>query len=505
MKRIKAYILLSMSIILLNSCNQWLEVTPQGDAKADDLLTTTEGFNSALAGVYYMMIKTDMYNGDMTYGALDVLAQYWNISNDNHRLSKFADYDYENITIKSTINGWWTKYYTAISQCNQILEAIEENKGNIKTPEIFEGELLAFRAFLHLQVYRLFGPVVQNDSDLDQPAISYRTTYDNVAKEFKTCREVLTLAKEDLKKALELLNNDPIKDGHKRDDFNKSQLAYNNLLINRAARFNYFGVMGLLARTEQLLLNQSETDGAFYWANRILQEVEDNYSIGLALKDDVDSDTESSRDLMYSSEVICSFYVNNLYSTAGAIFRLGDFEVVPNTALDISEADYDNLVNYVYGRTPDGSGTDYRLNHWFKQSGSVFPFQKYKEPSDLGTIYEVSYPEIAIYRLSEVYYTLCEAKIGIDNAKALEYLNTLRTARGLANIDEAEKDDVATFLMRERKKEFIGEGRMFFTYKRLFSNIEVSDSKTIAASKTIFELPIPEDEYTFGPNDKPNN
>jgi hypothetical protein len=506
MKNIYKTIILLIFALGLSSCNDWLDVMPQGDAKADNLLTNTQGYNSALGGVYYQLIQSDMYAGNMSFTAIDAMAQYWNINSNNHEMYYFTQYDYENLKIKYQINNWWKNYYVGIAQCNQILKTLEGNREQIDTPELFEAELLTLRAFMHLQLYRLFGPVVQNDSDLDQTAISYRTKYDNIATKFMTCREVLNKAKKDLTKALGLFKNDPIKSNHKRNDYNVSRLNYNNILLNRTARMNYYTVLGLLGRVEQLILNQSETDGALYWANRLIEEVKSNKSIYLAVKSDVSGDSNETRDLMYSSEIVSSFYINNLYEKAGTIFGLPDYTTKVNQHIIISEQDFANFVKFVYGRIPDGSGKDYRLNYWFnRNSGNQYPFQKYKKPINLGTTYPISYPEIAIYRLSEAYYTKCEALIGINDIEALNTLNIVRSARGLEKLPNSEAGNVMEYLMRERRKEFIGEGRMFFIYKRLFKDIEISEGKTIRASKAIFELPIPKDEFTYGPNNQGNN
>ncbi|MDQ2177172.1 RagB/SusD family nutrient uptake outer membrane protein [Marinifilum sp. D714] len=508
MKQILTFITIFSCFLLLTSCNDWLDVTPQGDAEAEELLSTTAGVNSAVAGLYYNLIQTNSHAGDLSFGTLDVLAQYYEVSDVNHQDYYFAQYDYNNIRVKSRINSWWKNYYLSVAQANQILSELDNNSGNIDTPELFEGELLALRAFIHLQVYQLFGPVVQNQADLEQKAIPYRYEFNELPTEFLTCEQVLTNAKNDLLKALELLENDPIRKGHKRLDNNESMLAYNNILANRVGRLNYFAVMGMLVRVEQLLLNQSETDGAFYWANRIVKETESgDQNIAFTTKEEVEGSGPGARDLLYSSEIIFSLHINNLYKVAGKKFSLPGYNGKQGLMLTVNSASFDNFVNYVYGREPDGAGTDYRLNYWFNQNSgsSNFPFQKYREPEDQNKIYKISYPEVAVLRLSEIYYAMCESKINVDNVKALEYLNEVRTKRGLPELDNSEADNVAIYLMRERRKEFMGDGRTFLINKRLFTNIEASSSLNIEASKAIFELPIPEDEFTYGPEEKSSN
>ena len=59
------------------------------------------------------------------------------------------------------------------------------------------------------------------------------------------------------------------------------------------------------------------------------------------------------------------------------------------------------------------------------------------------------------------------------------------------------------YLMREMRKDFIGEGRMFHTYKRLYKEFYVKQGVIVTPSDDIYVFPIPEDEYEFSPNDKP--
>ncbi|MCT4589356.1 MAG: RagB/SusD family nutrient uptake outer membrane protein [Carboxylicivirga sp.] len=491
--------------LLMSSCNDWLDVTPQGEARADDILSNTPGVNSALAGIYYRLIDSKLHGSDLSYGTIDAMAQYYTVDNNVHEDYYLVQFDYENLTARARIDDWWSGYYVAIGQCNQVYDGIQNYRSNIDRADLFEGELLALRAFMHMQVYQLFGPVVQSDADLDQKAIPYRIKFDNVTTPFLSCREVLQNAKEDLTKALELLENDPIKGGHKRDNFNLSDVSYNNILDNRVSRVNYYAVMGLLMRVNQLMLNQSEADGSFYWANQLVTELEDSPArIFLAEQEDVSSGDDDANDLNYSSEVIFALFDNNLFKNAGDKFSLPGFNSSSKKSYTINESDFNNFVTYVYGREPDGAGTDYRLKYWFNQNTgtTLYPFQKYREPVDRGTVYEISYPEVAVLRLSEVYYAMCEAKVDVDNVKALEYLNTLRSHRGLPDLEETEAVNVATYLMRERRKEFMGDGRTFFINKRMYADIEASSAVTIPASKAIFELPIPEDEFVYGPEDK---
>lgn len=148
-----------------------------------------------------------------------------------------------------------------------------------------------------------------------------------------------------------------------------------------------------------------------------------------------------------------------------------------------------------------------RLRFWFgkpSNGGSYYIFSKLEETSYPGTIRLPYYPEIPILRLAEVYYVACETMIGKDNVKALGYLNDVRESRNLARLNGSYgNDEIMEFLMREMRKDFIGEGRMFMIYKRLYKEFYVKQGVIIAPTKDKYIFPIPDDEYEFSPNESP--
>ena len=77
-----------MFIVLLfifSSCTNWLDV--QLDNKVDDskLFSSAEGFKEALAGVYSNMSKRNLYGRTLTMEYVDVLAKYYNASNNTYQ------------------------------------------------------------------------------------------------------------------------------------------------------------------------------------------------------------------------------------------------------------------------------------------------------------------------------------------------------------------------------------------------------------------------------------
>ena len=106
-------------------------------------------------------------------------------------------------------------------------------------------------------------------------------------------------------------------------------------------------------------------------------------------------------------------------------------------------------------------------------------------------------PGINLIRIPELYYILAESVYDEDKSKALMYLNQVVTARGLRPLPLAAIADKPGFekvLVNEIVKEFWGEGRIFFTYKRFHLNMEGVDGKVHKASDEVYILPVPENE-----------
>ena len=98
-KLINKSIILSL-VVALTACNDWLNVSPKTDMKAEDLFSTEAGFRDALIGVYALMATSNLYGKNLSYGYLDVLAQYYTSPRSNtstgyeHNLKNSASYNY---------------------------------------------------------------------------------------------------------------------------------------------------------------------------------------------------------------------------------------------------------------------------------------------------------------------------------------------------------------------------------------------------------------------------
>lgn len=98
-----------------------------------------------------------------------------------------------------------------------------------------------------------------------------------------------------------------------------------------------------------------------------------------------------------------------------------------------------------------------------------------------------------------MYYIAAEALVSKDSiAQAVAYLNEVRTNRNISNPlqENLSAADVQNEIYKEYRKEMVGEGQLFFYYKRMgYTSIPGS---AVSASDNVYVLPMPDNEIEFG-------
>ena len=125
---------------------------------------------------------------------------------------------------------------------------------------------------------------------------------------------------------------------------------------------------------------------------------------------------------------------------------------------------------------------------------------------------------ICIIRLSEVYLNAAEAglKKGTDLEEAQGYLNDIISRR---TTDTSQQVSTETFtldrILKERRKELVGEGEVFYDYLRNglaierkgswhLETLKASNAQKIEATDLRIALPIPQSEIDANPNIQQN-
>lgn len=473
----KKYVFIIWGFLLLNftSCNNWLDVELDNKVEDSKLFSTAEGFEEALAGVYSSMSKNAMYGRYLTMEYIDALAQYYTSVNSSYE--DWVDYDYEINSSANIISNIWSNFYSNIAQINCILEWSDKNASVLSETERnqIRGEALGLRAYLHFDLYRLFAPDVKRTPNTD--GIPYNKEFNVSVPPMYTTEETIQLVINDLLDAEQCLQNDPINDVvpyEFRTTTEQGEVidaAAKNEADKYIARINLYGVKAMLARAYQA---RGEYDKAIKKA----QEVIDCGKFRLLEFNSVDQ-SEALTDLTFSDEHIFALRNNTLSDNAQTLFQ----DNSTSTGItELTRLPFAN-VSTLYQSNND----DVRYSKWFNLGSFV------KFLPDSTNVFPQKMPMI---KLSEMYLLIAECCYNTNPTMALEYINTLRDHRIRSNVHWTylTKD----YIYEEMRREYPGEGQMWYVYKRNFLDIPGGLTGTISATEEMFTFPLPDNEIEYG-------
>jgi len=466
------YIVCLIGVFVLASCNDWLDVEPETSVDEKKLFSTEQGFKDAMAGVYADMASSSLYGQTLSFGFLDIIAQqydYETVNNSYGNYYRLADYDYDYNANKSRITGIWNDMYRVVAEINNILRWIDKNGSvlNESTRAQIKGQCYATRAYLHFDLLRLFAPDVKLSPN--ELAIPYVTTFGVEATERSTVSQVIAKVKNDIEQAKAALQNDPIMDVVPFEIPDKLLEADRYITVA-----NYYAAEALLAR---VLLDE----GNYRDAAKAAQNVIDSEKFRLVDAESSFNVPTEMLDLLLNDEQIFALRNKAIYDYSESL-HLGKSEdgVVSGAALPLTSD-----ISGIY----DAINDDVRLANWVQASNNYM--LKYAKEI------EKFYPKQVLIKLSEMYLIVAEAQMRQGNPDALETLNVMRRSR-ITNANLSDKGVISEDeLIEEMRREFLGEGQMFFQYKRL--NVPIRNIlKEVPASNTVFVLPIPEGEIEYG-------
>jgi len=490
----KNFILILTGFLLFSSCKKWLDITPHSQVASEDLFKTQEGFQEALNGVYIRASQGDLYGNELTTGFLDVMAQNFTLSTqlDPYNYLQTQKFNFSDANFINRINNTWSALYNTIVNVNLILANIDSKKSifTANNYALIKGESLALRAYLHFDAFRMFGT---SFAATGTPAgIPYVTTYSNKITKTSSPREVMGYIVADLDSAKALLKtSDPIINssylvGYPASDSTTENASPSLFMQNRRNRLNYYAVCAELAR---VYLYEGDKPNAL--ANA-LTVINSNKFPWTKQADFLSTDPKIQDKILFK-ELIFSWYIpqrvtdlfNRFQTNTGGMF------LSPTDARTIYE-------------TNSVGGEDLRYKVWFQPglNGNLI-FEKYARNPN-GTTetdatlnpYPLNAPAI---RLSEMYYIVAESYFDTNPNAALGYLNEVRSLRGIISpLTTTNKADFIKELIKDARKEFYGEGQIFYMYKRLNQNIIGQGGLVMPPSDKIFVIPKPNNEIEFG-------
>lgn len=449
----------------LVSCTDWLAVDLEDSILEDKLFETNEGYTSVLNGVYADL--NTYYGSTLSMGVIDAMAKLYNIGLTHNYYSYFS-YDFEGNTFEGTSGALWTGLYRLIANLNVLLEKCDGAESTL-FPNYYpyvKGEALALRAMLHFDLLRLYGPIYTEESKSGS-AIPYQETTDKTIQPLLSAEAVIDKVIRDLTAASELLKDDVVRtDGVLNNDSEDPNETAD--FRYRQFRLNYYAVQGLLARA---YLWKGDKEKAYTTAKAIITEVEEKKTFDWTPKADVQ--TPTNPDLLFSTEVMFSLYNLKRVNTYNNLFK---YTTSYSSALTFSGNSMEDgvkksKINWFFDELNDLRRTEMwevgRIEE-NQESGTTTEhealfFNKYK---DIQTTATRRYM-IPLLRMSEIY--LIAAETCPDITEGLGYVNAIRDHRNCVRIDEANvasKEELQEYIDSEFYRETIGEGQIFFYYKR---------------------------------------
>ena len=108
-----------------SSCDSFLDVQPKGEVLEGDLLKDAKGFENALTGLMPRWDQRNLYGQNLSYSALDLMAQYYTSTN-NEEVEPLIKYDYTNTKAEDLFYNIWCDMYSNIAYANNVLEHLEK-------------------------------------------------------------------------------------------------------------------------------------------------------------------------------------------------------------------------------------------------------------------------------------------------------------------------------------------------------------------------------------------
>lgn len=474
-KKIYYWVPFMMILISFASCNKWLDAKPEDKILEAQVFESATNVNKALTGVYGSLASDSLYGGTFTKTVVDVLAQYYYTGTNTNPFYNLGNYNYT--AANAVNNGTWKVAYSTILNMNNLLQAGKKYKMPLSPSRdsIFRGELYGLRAMLHFDLLRLFGPVYKTDSTVK--AIPYRTSTSVALAPLLPANMVMQKVLTDLDSAAKYLANDPVRTNGKGDAA-LSVTTETYYTDYRNLRMNLFAVKALEARVR---LYRGDILGAANCAHYVI----DKASAAFPWNDGPSYTRLGNPDRIAYPNVLFGNY------ESGRTARFEKWFSKDVIATDILAPYYKkpatgaavDLVSVIY----EQSLVDYRLFSWWENVSVDLPvpplysktFIKYKD------ITLSKWSDIQpMIRMSEMYYILAECE---NDAK---WLTPVRRARGLSDLVGA--INLKNEIFKEYRKEFWGEGQLFFYYKRLnYTSITSSTNTAMAMTGAQYIMPLP--------------
>lgn len=437
-------------ILLLTSCESWLEVKMKDEILENVLFGDMEGYTTALNGIYAELNSPEIYGRNLSMGAIDVMAQYYDVlSVSNHNMSTYGKYDFGQQAYKSMFSSVWTKMYNLLANVNLLIENCNRKdmpvSGVLK--DLITGEAYALRGMLHFDLLRLYGPCY-NETSKHTKVMPYMEASDRQIRPMLSAEDVLKLVVHDLETARDLLaQSDPVIEEGPKNEASVSDL--DNQMNYRQYRLNYYAVKALLARA---YLWGGNTGQAVANASDVVNVV-DGEKNWFPFTTRMEVQSERNPDRVFSTEVLFGLYNTTRKDIYTSLFSK---EISAVSRLTFFGSYGEGRLETFYG-----DEEDVRYSLWRNEvvdTNVVLFHTQFMPNEDPKNQYM-----IPLLSVSEMFLILAEC--AETDRDAQNYINKIRYIRNALDITikEGERDKL---LAQEFAREMLGKGQLYLFYKR---------------------------------------
>ncbi len=496
----KKYIYLILPLVLLISCNEWFDITSSSEIRKKDHYKNVQGFQQTLVGCYIGMTDNALYGQTLTWFAPEIMAHQYEGSTVS-MLKTFYDHNYKALETSQMLDKTWEYFYKVIVNANDALENLEEHKNSLHPIDyaVLKGEFLAIRAYLHFDLLRLYGygNWAKRSAELDAKlSIPYVTRLHKDMMPQQTGAELYRLIIKDLVEAAALLQeNDPIT--KKKEAKEYATINADGFYNNRNLHLNYFAVRAIQARVHQWFGTREAMVKALEAASEVINFIENGGFSDQAFKTEIgfiSARLLSPTNYSLFKEALFGLNVSKIEDRI-KVYIIPDFQSNDPLPFRILPA----RVEEIYEKT----NSDVRFSKLLYQnvsSGSKEYVSIKLVQNNLGFGYK---DRISLIRIPEVYYIAAEAQLLIKGEAgvpdALKLINTVRENRGLFTpLRDLNAEKTKEEIRKEYMKEFIGEGVMFFYYKRMGNESIPNLSEDKVMGDEQYVMPFPDFEIQSG-------
>lgn len=481
--RIKHILPILAGILILTSCEHYLDLTPNDALSYEQAFSTASDVEIAARGIYYEMHEDVGYFDGQHLILPDVMSDNLILCSEG-RLTMDLMHNWDIQSGNFYVEKAWIQIYKVINRCNQVIaraEAVEAEGDDLLLKNHSIGEAYAIRGMAYFDLVRYYGKNYADASNTDL-GVAYVTDPGPTSPARNTVRECYSNIVADLEMGEQLMT--------------AGEISPAEIPI----RFSPMAAKAMLARVH---LTMEDWSNASAYATEVIDALP---MASLANFEDVWKDA----------------------SDEGVLFK------VRMTEADNSSSTSGSTIGVYYNQS---SGADIRSEYVV----SYEFFQLLNDPNDIrltwtntslyngkmfNHIIKYKYrtggitPDLVdakVLRVAEMYLTRAEASMKLstpDEATALADLNALRTERYNGFTPGSESGQaLIDAISLERRKELAFEGQRWFDIKRMGTGVIRADfgdeadggglkyrSLILPTSSYKWQLPIPTTEMDANEN-----